>query len=92
MNDIRVLPLPKVDARYGPMGGKYPETVRIAMSDGKTITYRIDIPQPAPILKGALDQFDSVTGYEKPADAATSNRPAQKGIHHIIAHKEGIHK
>ena len=66
MSEIRVLQLPKVDAKYGPAGGKYPETVRIAMSDGKVITYRIDMEQPRPaFLKKDLDRFsDLCVGYE----------------------------
>lgn len=64
MSEIRVLPLPKVDAKYGPAGGKYPETVRIAMSDGKVITYRIDIQQPHPCFTAAMDNLDRmVIGY-----------------------------
>ena len=64
MSDLRVLPLPKVDAHYGPIGGKYPETVRIAMSDGKVITYRIDIQQPHPCFTAAMDNLDRmVVGY-----------------------------
>lgn len=66
MNDLRVLPLPKVDARYGKYGGKYPEIIRVAMSDGRVIPYRIDIPQPAPVLKDKLDAFsDLCIGYQK---------------------------
>lgn len=66
MSEIQVLPLPRVDAKYGPIGGKYPETVRIAMSDGKVITYRIDISQPAPRLRDQLDDFtDLCIGYER---------------------------
>ena len=66
MSELKVLPLPKVDAHYGPIGGKYPETVRIAMSDGKVITYRIDMEQPRPaFLKNDLDRFsDLCVGYE----------------------------
>ena len=65
MSEIRVLPLPKVDAKYGPMGGKYPETVRIAMSDGKVITYRIDIEQPNPSFTAAMENLDRfVVGYK----------------------------
>ena len=67
MSELRVLPLPKVDAKYGPIGGKYPETVRIAMSDCKVITYRIDMEQPRPaFLKKDLDRFSDIcVGYPK---------------------------
>ena len=65
MNDIHVLPLVNVAPRYGPMGGPYPETVRIAMSDGKVITYRIDVPMPAPVLRKPLDDFTNLVGYSR---------------------------
>ena len=67
MSEMRVLPLPKVDAKYGPIGGKYPETIRIAMSDGNVITYRIEMEQPRPaFLKDSLDRFSDIcVGYEK---------------------------
>jgi hypothetical protein len=66
VSEARVLPLPKVDARYRRAGGKYPETIRVAMSDGKVITYRIDIQQPVPFLKKQLDEFSALCiGYKK---------------------------
>jgi hypothetical protein len=71
MSEVKVLPLPKIDARYGPMGGKYPERVRIPMSDGKVISYRIEIQQPAPVFRERLDRFRKLCiGYVKPADKA----------------------
>ncbi len=81
MSDVQVLPLPRVDSRYGPMGGKYPERIRVAMSDGTSHWYRIEVAQPAPALKGALEEFDHVVGYEKPADVAAPNRPRGKIFH-----------
>ena len=65
MSEIRVLPLPKVDARYGKVGGKYPERIRIAMADGTTQWYQIEVQQPAPVLKGQLDRFDEICGYKR---------------------------
>lgn len=76
MSELQVLPLPRVDPRYRD-GGKYPERIRVAMSDGTTHWYRIEIQQPAPVLRPRLEEFDQVIGYEKPADAATSNRPVR---------------
>ena len=55
MSEVRVLPLPKVDARYGDAGGKYPERIRVAMSDGSTHWYRIEIEQPHPQLMKSID-------------------------------------
>ena len=77
MSDIRVLPLPKVDARYGDIGGKYPERVRIAMSDGTTQWYRIEVEQPRPQVMETLRLIramkDNIYGGKgKTGDAATS--------------------
>lgn len=65
-NSIQVLPLPKVDARYGPTGGKYPERVRIAMADGTTHWYTKEIKQPGPVFREKLDEFTHLcVGYER---------------------------
>ena len=37
---VQVLPLPKVLPIWE-HGGRYPEIIRVSMSDGKVITYRI---------------------------------------------------
>ena len=56
----------KVHARYGPAGGKYPERIRVAMSDGTTQWYQIENKQPAPVLKDQLDNFSALcVGYER---------------------------
>lgn len=66
MSELQVLPIVKVDARYSPLAGKYPERVRIAMSDGTTQWYRIEVTQPVPHLKQALDEFSEIcVGYER---------------------------
>lgn len=66
MSDLQVLPIVKVDARYGIMGGKYPERIRIAMADGTTQWYRKEVTQPAPVLRDALDEFSELcVGYER---------------------------
>ena len=57
MSELQVLPIVRVDARYGPMGGKYPERVRIAMSDGTTQWYVIEIKQPHPSLSAANENI-----------------------------------
>ena len=52
MSEMRVLPLVRVDAKYSDACGKYPERIRIAMADGSTQWYRIEVQQPAPqVLK-----------------------------------------
>lgn len=83
MSEIRVLPLPKVDAHYGPAGGKYPETIRVAMSDGKVITYRIEIEMPHPQVLDAIANIRNMEkiciGYKRkePGDGANT-APAEK--------------
>lgn len=57
MNDLQVLPLVRVYAKYGPAGGKYPERIRVTMADGTAQWYEIEVKQPAPVLKDALDRF-----------------------------------
>ena len=66
MSNVQVLPLPKVDARYGPIGGKYPERIRIAMADGTTHWYMKEVTQPSPVFKDLLDEFSELCiGYER---------------------------
>ena len=57
MSELQVLPLVRVDAKYGPAGGKYPERIRVAMSDGTTQWYTIEIKQPNPQLMAALENI-----------------------------------
>ena len=81
MSEIRVLPLPKVTGIWKHDFSKYPDAVRVSMSDGKVLKYVLDVEQPAPVLRGKLDRFRELCiGYEKPADAATPNRPRRKII------------
>ena len=88
MSEAKVLPLPKVKGVWKNDLSKYPDLIRVAMSDGRVITYRIDIEQPAPVLREKLDRFrEMCIGYEKPADAATSNRPQRKNLHLSISQK-----
>ena len=69
MSEMQVLPIVKVDARYGPLGGKYPERVRIAMSDGTTQWYVKEISQPSPACLSACENIRNLTamavGYER---------------------------
>ncbi len=65
MNKIRVLPLPKVTAHWEHDASKYPDTVKVPMSDGKVVTYRRDDQQPHPCLVEALDGIRRMaTGYK----------------------------
>ena len=66
MSEIQVLPLPKVMPIWEHRHSKYPETIRVSFSNGQTMLYRIDIQQPAPQLKDALDEFTELCiGYER---------------------------
>ncbi len=78
MSGIRILPLPKVTGIWNHDCSKYPDVVRVPMSDGRVVRYVLDVEQPAPVLRDKLDRFrEKCIGYEmkKPEDAGTSNRP-----------------
>ena len=78
MSELQVLPLVRVYAKYGPAGGKYPERIRVTMADGTAQWYEIEVKQPAPVLKGALDRFGE-TCMKRAGDEATSTgRPCDK--------------
>ena len=62
MSEIRVMPLPKVTGIWRHDSSKYPEEIRVPMSDGKVIRYHIDIKQPAPVFKDKLDKFTKTCG------------------------------
>lgn len=75
MSNIQVLPLPKVFPIWDHRHSMYPETIRVSFSNGKTVLYRIDIEQPAPQLKDALDDFTELCiGYERKEDDETALR------------------
>ena len=69
MSEIRVMPLPKVHGTWIHDSSKYPDVVRIPMSDGKVIRYRIDIDQPHPQL---LEAIENIRNMKRAGDAATS--------------------
>ena len=52
---VQVLPLPKVLPIWEHTGvSKYPETIKVSFSNGKVITYRIDVDMPHPCLEAAI--------------------------------------
>ena len=64
MSEVSVLPLPKVTGVWEHDVSQYPDRVRIPMSDGKVVTYRIEIDQPHPCFTAAMDNLDRmVVGY-----------------------------
>ena len=76
MSEIRVMPLPKVHGTWIHDSSKYPDVVRIPMSDGKVIRYRIDIEQPHPQL---LEAIENIRNMKKAGGvAAPSDRHEKK--------------
>ena len=51
MNDGRIFPLMNVIGYWDHDLGGYPERIRLAMSDGKIVTYVLDVRQPAPQIR-----------------------------------------
>ena len=54
MSEIRVLPLPKVTGIWDHDVSRYPDRIRIPMSDGKVVTYLIDSQLPHPCFMAAI--------------------------------------
>ena len=64
MSEIRVLPLPKVTGFCDHDVSRYPDRIRIPMSDGQVVTYHIDVEMPHPCFEAAMDGLDRmVVGY-----------------------------
>ena len=65
MSEIRVLPLPKVTGIWRHDSSKYPDVIKVPMSDGTVVKYVIGIEQPSPeFLRDGLDKFtDLCVGY-----------------------------
>lgn len=65
MSEIRVLPLPKVTGIWRHDSSKYPDVLKVPMSDGTVVKYVIGIEQPSPaFLRDGLDKFtDLCVGY-----------------------------
>ena len=54
MKEVRVMPMPHVHPVWEHDDSKYPETIKVSMSNGKVIRYRIDIEQPHPCFLDAM--------------------------------------
>lgn len=57
MSEVRVLPLPKVTGVWERDISRYPDKVRIPMSDGKIVSYVIDTKQPHPSFLAAMEEI-----------------------------------
>lgn len=58
MSEIRVLPLPKVTGVWKHNSSKYPDVIRVPMSDGKVVKYVIDVEMPHPALVAAVKNIE----------------------------------
>ena len=65
MSEIRVLPLPKVTGIWEHDCSRYPDLIRIPMSDGKVITYHIDVDLPHPCCIAINEGLERMEGYAK---------------------------
>lgn len=58
---VQVLPMPKVHPIWEHPGiSRYPETIRVSFSDGKVVTYHIDIDQPHPCFEAAIKNIQNM--------------------------------
>lgn len=65
MSEMQVLPLPLVHPVWEHKHSKYPETIRVSFSNGKTVLYRIVVEQPRPVFRDPLDEFSKTCGKEE---------------------------
>ena len=82
---IRTLPTTMVTGYWDKDStSKIPERVKIVLADGTKVTYTLDVAQPHPQCRKAMEIIRHMTdpeiGYKRkgPADAATSDRPQNK--------------
>ena len=65
MSEVRVLPLPKVTGIWRHDSSKYPEIIKVPMSDGRIITYHIDVEMPHPGFVKAMEGIRKMeVGYK----------------------------
>ena len=60
MSEIRVMPLPKVTGVWEHECSRYPDRIRIPMSDGKVVTYTIAVDMPHPCFEAAMRSLDNM--------------------------------
>jgi len=74
---IRKIPdIPKVHARWAHRCSEIPDWLEVPFADGTVVNYYPQIEQPA--FRAAIENVRNMVGYEKPADAGTSNRRQRK--------------
>jgi len=63
---MQVLPLPKVRGIWKHRASRYPDVIRVPMSDGKVVKYVIDIEQPHPAFLESMRIIGRMAvGYQK---------------------------
>lgn len=65
MSEVQVLPLPKVKGYWKYDCSRYPDVIKVPMSDGKVITYHIDVDLPHPCLEASFRNIEMMEGYAK---------------------------
>ena len=58
MSEIRVMPLPKVTGIWDHDASRYPDRIRVPMSDGKVVTYVMDVEMPHPCFEAAIRNIE----------------------------------
>ena len=58
MSETRVMPLPRVTGLWDHDSSRYPDRIRIPMSDGKVVTYNIDLNMPHPCFEAAMKNIE----------------------------------
>ena len=60
MSEIRVMPLPKVTGVWRHDCSRYPDEIRIPMSDGKIVRYTISVEMPHPVFEAAMRNLNNM--------------------------------
>jgi hypothetical protein len=60
VSEIRVMPLPKVTGVWEHEVSRYPDRIRVPMSDGKVVTYHIDVEMPHPCFEAAIRNIENM--------------------------------
>ena len=58
MSEFRVMPLPKVTGIWKHDCSRYPDEIRIPMSDGKVVRYQISGEMPHPWFVAAMKNIE----------------------------------
>ena len=64
-NEIQVLPLPKVKGYWIHKASRYPDVIKVPMSDGKVVKYEIAVEMPHPCFTAAMANLKKMcVGYD----------------------------